>query len=346
MKLSERNSQSWGAELSAPQLCSPCLPFILLLLLLCSMARWRAAPRCWVTPGELMKTNDCHYRHFTSHHTGSITKPDMAFPSWPQRRRVKTLHLCFHFFFLWDCDSVTCRSTVPRGIMCQIRQSIAQCFQDYRGGGDISHRIHQGEKREVFYSRMFYNKAFLSDMIKLLLFAATVTFWLWDNFFATDKLSHPLQESKCFRCFVVQMQLALLWCCTDPASSLPGPPTIFFQLHIHEIFYILSRDQSKHSLLWLRALTEWKDLETHRFSSPEARRFLHTVKYVHLWCGSADSCSASSRSFHVDFRPLLHPRPLLTTQQGQRLCHRCVIAGFCLCCGITEERKEATLLAN
>lgn len=60
--------------------------------------------------------------------------------------------------------------------MRQIWQSIAQWFQDYHGGGDISHRIHQAETGEVFYSRMFYNKAFfLSDIIKLLLFAATVT---------------------------------------------------------------------------------------------------------------------------------------------------------------------------
>lgn len=36
------------------------------------------------------------------------------------------------------------------------------------------------------------------------------------------------------------MHLALLWCCTNPISSLPGPPTTFFKLHIHEIFYILT----------------------------------------------------------------------------------------------------------
>lgn len=105
--------------------------------------------------GELMKTNDCHYQHFASHHTGSITKPDMAFSSWPQQHRVKSLHLCFYFLFFlkWDCDSVTRSSAVPHGIICQIWQSIAQWFQDYRGGEIFPKGSIKVKKRKVFHNK-------------------------------------------------------------------------------------------------------------------------------------------------------------------------------------------------
>lgn len=78
-----------------------------------------------------MKTNGCHYEHFTSYCTGSITKPDKEFSSWPTRYRRETLHLCFYFFILRDCDAVTYGSTVPKGKMCQIRYYIAQWVQHY-----------------------------------------------------------------------------------------------------------------------------------------------------------------------------------------------------------------------
>lgn len=60
----------------------------------------------------------------------------------------------------------------------------------------------------------------------------------------------------------------------------------------------------------------------------------HQSNMFTLWCGSNDSCSASSRSFHMDFKATLHPEPLLATQQGQHLCHRCAIASFCLRRGV------------
>lgn len=144
------------------------------------------------------------------------------------------------------------------------------------------------------------------------------------------------------------MQLALLWCCADPASSLPGPPTIFFQLHIHEIFYILSREQSKHSLrapVIARAMSG-RILKLTVFP-PLKRGASYTQSNMFTFdVGVLTHVLPPPDLFTWTLRLPLHPRPLLATQQGQRLCHRCVLAGFCLRCGITGARKEATLLAN
>lgn len=62
-----------------------------------------------------MKTNGCHYRHYTSYRTGSITKPDKELSSWPTWFRGETLHLGFYFFIPNDCDAVTYGSAVPKG---------------------------------------------------------------------------------------------------------------------------------------------------------------------------------------------------------------------------------------
>lgn len=62
-----------------------------------------------------MKTNGCHYEHFTSYCTGSITKPDVAFSSWPTWYGGETLHLCVYFFILQDCDAGTSGAAIPKG---------------------------------------------------------------------------------------------------------------------------------------------------------------------------------------------------------------------------------------
>lgn len=91
---------------------------------------------------------------------------------------------------------------------------------------------------------------------------------------ATDKASRLHQEPKRFCCFVVRMQLALLI-------------RLFLCLHlrlqssncisVNSSTSSQGTNPSAHSmLLGLRALTEWKDLETGPVSSPEARRVLHT----------------------------------------------------------------------
>lgn len=103
--------------------CSPCLPFHFL----CSVVWCKVVVvvGCWAKLEELMKTNGCHFKYFPSCCTGPITKPDMEFSSRPTWSSVKTLHLCFRFFILQDCDVGTYGSTVPRGIMCRIWQHIA-----------------------------------------------------------------------------------------------------------------------------------------------------------------------------------------------------------------------------
>lgn len=89
------------------------------------------------------------------------------------------------------------------------------------------------------------------------------------------------------------------------------------------------------------AFTEWKDLKTQRFSSPEASRFLHTSQIRSPFdVGVLTHILPPPDLFTWTLRLQLHPHPLLTTQQGQRLCHRCVTATFKVSWRAAQKRRS------
>lgn len=66
------------AQCATFSICFPWLPFPFLF----AVVWWHVRPGWWAKLGEVMKTNGCHYKHFTSYCTCSITKPNKTFSSW------------------------------------------------------------------------------------------------------------------------------------------------------------------------------------------------------------------------------------------------------------------------